>query len=162
MKRFLIFFLFIGSGMFSQQLPTVAAKGFSFGLGSKFTIKMVQVDSVNFDYKITEFEPYEEIIDTDNDETLFDETGKKGTIEFYFALGTHGNSEKEKKDSMRVLLLFKNYTDYNFKYFSEIKRTKDGKYEETSNVGTYSGAIGREIWPYIIYEIGLRDFKLLQ
>ncbi len=123
---------------------------------------MVQVDSINFNYMITKFEPYKEIIDTDNDEWLFNETGKKGTIEFYFALGTHGDSEKEKEENMRVLLFFKNYADYNFNYFSEIKRMPEGEYEETSNVGIFSGAIGREIWPYMIYEIGLRDFKLLE
>jgi hypothetical protein len=45
---------------------------------------------------------------------------------------------------------------------SDIQREDGGEFEETSNVGTYSGALGTEMWPYMIYQIGLHDFKILK
>jgi len=44
-------------------------------------------------------------------------------------------------------------------YTSEIQRKENGEYESTSNVGTFPGAMGNEMWPYMIYSIGLREFK---
>ncbi len=95
-------------------------------------------------------------------DTLFNKTGNDSTITFYFCLGTHGDNEAEKKENMKVLLLMKNYTKYMLKYTSEIQRKVDGEYESTSNVGTFPGSMGNEMWPYMIYSIGLREFKKMK
>jgi hypothetical protein len=115
---------------------------------------------IDTNYSIIEFEPFQETVDTWKNDTLYSETSEKGTIQFYFCYGTTGETEKEKEENMKILLLMKNYTDYSFEYFSEIQREEDGEFIETSNVGTFSGAKGTEMWPYMIYSIGLRDFKL--
>ncbi len=59
-----LFFLLLSVGAFAQQLPTEPAPGFAFPIGTRFTIKMVQVDSVNFDFSIIEFEEFRQTVDT--------------------------------------------------------------------------------------------------
>ena len=162
-KTFLFLFLTIVSfSVFAQDLPTEPANGFAFPLGSKFTIKLHPIDSTSFDYSIIEFEPFQEVIDTWENDSLFSEKEKNGTIEFYFCLSTIGDTEKEKEENMKILLLMKNRTNYSLSYKSDIQREEDGEFEETSNVGTFSGAKGAEMWPYMIYQIGLHDFKILK
>lgn len=60
---------------------------------------------------------------------------------------------------MKIHLLMKNYTDKILNYTSEIQTEEEGEYKETSNIGMYPNAKGDEIWPYMIYFIGLREFK---
>lgn len=161
-KLLLILFLATNIVTYSQELPTEPANGFAFPIGTKFTIKLYQTDSSSFDYSIIEFEPFQEIIDTwDNDE-LFRKKGQDGTIEFYFCLGTRGETEEEKEKNLKVLLLMKNRTTYSLSYISDIQTTEDGEFNETSNVGIFSGAKGTETWPYIIYQIGLHNFKIMK
>ncbi len=160
MKKNLAFLFLIFSIMTNaQELPTIPANGFAFPIGSKFTIKLYAVDSVNYDYSIIAFEAFDKTVDTWENESLFETTGKDSTITFYFCFGTHGDSETEKKKNMKVLLLMKNYSKVVLKYTSDIQREENGEFEETSNVGTFPGAIGNEMWPYMIYMIGLKEFK---
>ncbi len=161
-KLFVLLFLVSTLIASSQELPTIPANGFAFPIGTKFTIKLHPVDSSRFDYSIIQFEPYQEIIDTWENDTLFSENGQKGTIEFYFCLSTSGEIEKERDKKMKVLLIMKNRTDYALSYKSDIQIEENGDFEETSNVGTFSGAKGTEIWPYMIYQIGLYDFKKME
>jgi len=160
MKRLLtITFLAITCFAQAQELPSIPANGFAFPLGSKFVIKLIPTDSVNFDYSVLSFEPFEEIVDTRKKDELFEKKGQDNTIVFYFCIGTHGETEQEKDKNMRVLLIMKNYSNEVLNYTSEIQLEEGGEYQETSNVGTFSNAIGIEIWPYMIYSIGLREFR---
>lgn len=160
MKRFLtVIFLAITCFAQAQELPPIPTNGFAFPLGSKFVIKLVPKDSVNFDYSVLSFEPFEEIVDTQKEDDLFEKKGEDNTIVFYFCLGTSGETEQEREKNMKVLLIMKNYTKEILNYTSEIQREEDGEYEETSNVGIYPNAIATEIWPYMIYSIGLREFR---
>jgi len=160
-KIILILTLMISFGAYSQDLPTEPANGFTFPLGAKFTIKMYPTDSTSFDYSIIKFEPFQEIIDTWENDSLFKENVENdGTIEFYFCLGTSGETEKEKEKNMKVLLLMKNRTEYSLEYDSYIQTEENGEFETTSNVGTYSGAKGTEMWPYMIQQIALSKFKI--
>lgn len=163
MKK-LLFFLFSATSIvaYSQELPTEPANGFAFPIETKFTIKLHPIDSIRFDYSIIEFEPFQKTIDTWDNDKLFKEKGLDGTIEFYFCLGTSGKTEKEKEENMKVLLLMKNRTSYSLSYMSDIQITENGEFKETSNVGTFSGAKGTEIWPYMIYQIGLHNFKIMK
>jgi len=160
MKRLLtITFLAIAYFAQAQELPSIPANGFAFPLGSKFVIKLIPTDSVNFDYSVLSFEPFEEIVDTRKKDDLFEKNGEDNTIVLYFCLGTSGESEQEREKNMRVLLIMKNYSKEVLNYTSDIQREEDGEYEETSNVGTFPNAIGTEIWPYMIYSIGLSEFR---
>lgn len=162
MKYFLIIlFVLLNVSAFSQELPTEPANGFSFPIGSKFTIKLYPKDSANFDYSIIRFEPFHEVVDMWDNDKLFQETGDEESIEFYFCLGTRGETDEEREENMKVLLLMKNYTKYRLSYQSDILISEDGEFQETSNVGSFPGAKGTEIWPYMIYEIGLHDFKIM-
>ncbi len=162
MKKLIsILTLIISFGAFSQDLPTEPANGFAFPLGTKFIIKLHPTDSSSFDYSIIEFEPFQEIIDTWENDSLFKENAEKnGTIEFYFCLGTSGETDQEKEENMKVLLLMKNLTEYSLKYNSDIQTQENGEFKTTSNVGTYTGAKGTEMWPYMIQQIALSEFKI--
>ncbi|HPE41290.1 MAG TPA: hypothetical protein PLI77_09425 [Bacteroidales bacterium] len=142
-----IIFCFISTIILAQDLPTEPANGFSFPLGSKFTIKLYPIDSVNFNYSIIEYEPFEEFIDTWENDTLFIEKEKDGTIEFYFCLATHGDSENEREENMKIVLLMKNRSEYALKYSSEIQIEEDGDFQKTSNVGMFPGANSFDCFP---------------
>jgi hypothetical protein len=160
MKRILTFsFLSIGLLINAQELPTIPSNGFAFPLGSKFTIKLSSVDSVNYDYSIIAFEPFDEVVNIMENDNLFDSSGKDSTMTFYFCLGTFGEAEDANEDNLKVLLIMKNYSKLALKYTSEIQRVADGGFEATSNVGTHPGAVGTEMWPYMIYMIGLTEFR---
>jgi len=161
-KVLLILFLMTNLAVFSQDLPTEPANGFAFPIGTKFTIKLYPIDSISFDFSVIVFEPFQEIIDTWENDSLFMEGEKNGTIEFYFCLSTSGETEKEKEENMKILLLMKNRTDFALSYKSDIQTEENGDFKETSNVGTFSGAKGTEMWPYMIYQIGLYDFKKMK
>ena len=60
---------------------------------------------------------------------------------------------------MQVLLIMKNYSKMALKYSSDIQRKENGEFESTSNVGTFPNAKGMEMWPYMIYMIGIRGFQ---
>lgn len=156
----LVLFLMTNLVVFSQDLPTESANGFAFPVGTKFTIKLHPIDSTSFNYSIIEFEPFQEIINTWENDSLFKEDGQKGTIEFYFCLSTSGVTESEKEKNMKVLLVMKNRTDYSLSYKSDIQTEENGEFKETSNVGISSRAKSTEMWPYMIYQIGLHDFKI--
>lgn len=143
----------------TPELPSIPANGFAFPIGTKFSIKLVPVDSVNFDYSVISIEHFDKVIDSWKTDSLFTEKGEDNTIAFYFCFGTHGDTEEEREKNMKILLLMKNYTKETLKYTSEIQRKEEGEYEPTSNIGMYPGVMGREIWPYMIYSIGLREFQ---
>lgn len=161
-KLFLFLFLIIGFGVNGQDLPSEPENGYAFPIGTKFTIKLYPTDSTHFDYSIIKFEPFQEIIDTWENDNLFEEEGEDDTIEFYFCLGTSGETEEEKEKNMKVLLLMKNRTEFALKYKSDIQREENGKFEKTSNVGSFPGAKGTEMWPYMIYQIGLNSFEKME
>lgn len=76
------------------------------------------------------------------------------------SLGTSGETDEEKEKNMKVLLLMKNRTENSFEYNSDIQTEENGGFKTTSNVGTYSGAKGTEMWPYMIHQIALNEFKI--
>lgn len=146
----------------AQELPTVPAKGFNFPIGTKFTLQIHPVDSINFDISVIESEPFTEVIDSKNNNHLFSEKGDDNTITCYLSFATHGDTEEEKEKNIKVYFLFKNYSKEYLRYLSDIQREEDGEFESTSNVGMFPGAKGTEIWPYMIYSIGLSYFQKMQ
>ena len=53
----------------------------------------------------------------------------------------------------------KNRTEHTFEFNSDIQVEEDGEFENTSNVGIYSGVKATEMWPYMIHQIALNEFK---
>ncbi len=160
MKRVVIFFLLtIACLAHAQELPTIPANGFAFSLGTKFTIKLIPTDPDHYDYSVLTFETFHEIIDTIEKEKLFEEKGEDNTVVCYFCVGTYGETEEERENNMRILLIMKSFSKEALSYTSDIQTEEEGEYEETSNMGAFPGAIMMEIWPYMIYSIGLRDFR---
>ncbi|MDA3844410.1 MAG: hypothetical protein PF588_08600 [Candidatus Kapabacteria bacterium] len=155
----IILFIAFTSMTYAQELPTPPAPGFAFPIGTKFTIKLHAIDSLNFNFSIIAFEPFTKTVDTYNNSDLFDKKGQDSTITFYFCLGTSGENEKEKKKNMKVLLLMKNYSKFALQYKSDIQLKEEGKFENTSNVGLFPGAKATEMWPYMINMIGLNNFQ---
>lgn len=160
MKKILIvLFGLITTAVYAQQLPTIPAKGFCFPIGTKFTLKLHPVDSINFDVSVIEFEPFTEIIHPWDNNVLFKDKGEDNTITCYFCFGTNGDTEEEKEKNMKIYFLFKNYSKESLQYISDIQNVEDGEFERTSNIGMFPGVKGTEIWPYMIYTIGLHDFQ---
>lgn len=158
-----LMFIFFNLNCFAQQqLPSPYANGYSFPIGTKFTIKLDTANLESIKYSIVKFESVDGIISSDKTDDLFDKTGEDSTIDFYFCIATHGDTKQEKDKNMQVLLLMKNRTKLALNYFSEIKLKEDSEFKETSNIGTFPGATGTETWPYMIYEIGLRNFKVIK
>ena len=156
-----IMLLMVTCFVYAQKLPSEPANGFSFPIGSKFTIELVSIDSVNYNYSVISYKPYRKIIDIFENEKLFKKKGKDNTIVFYFCLATRGKTKEEKEKNMKVLLVMRNFSKVALNYTSEIQRQEGGEFENTSNVGLHPNAIGTstEMWPYMIFSIGLSDFK---
>jgi len=159
-KVYIVLIILFSLKSLSQNLPTEFAEGFSFPIGSKFTIKLDTTNPDSIKYSIIKFEAFTTEIDSWDNDKLFNKEGEEGTIDFYFCIGSSGETEAEKEKNKKVHLLFKNRTKFALSYSSEIQITENGKYEKTSNVGSYPGAKGNEMWPYMIYSIGLKEFKV--
>ncbi len=56
----------------------------------------------------------------------------------------------------------KNRTEYALTYNSDIQTEENGEFKATSNPGTFPGAKGTEMWPYVIYQIGLNGFTKMK
>lgn len=152
---FIILFGMIAISSYSQA----PANGFVFPIGSKFTLKLHPVDSLNFNISVINIEPFTEIIDSWNNDHLFKDIEGDDTIVCYFCLATHGDTEEQKEKNMKVYFLFKNYSKISLRYASDIQRKEDGEFTSTSNVGMIPKVKGIEMWPYMIYTIGLHDFQ---
>lgn len=161
MKRTLLisFLVNICFFVYAQNLPSAPASGFGFPIGSKFTLKLIPTDSLVYDVSVLAYEPFEEVIHTWDYDHLFSEEGEDNTINFYFCFGTHGETEEEKEKNMSIHLLMKNYSKMELNYSSDIMRQEDGEFEYTSNIGISPNAISDEMWPYMIYMIGLKEFR---
>ena len=154
-----IIFLMIVCIVQAQNLQTEFTDGVAFPIGIKFVIKLAPIDSVNYNYSVLDFEPFRKTLQHSEYAELFEESGEENTIVFYFCLGTHGNTEQEKKANMHALLLMKSYSKEVLTYTSEIQVKEQGEFEWTSNIGIFQDKIMYEMWPHMIYLIRLKEFK---
>ena len=99
-KLFLLILLVIGFSLNAQELPTEPENGFAFPIGSKFTIKLHPTDSVNFDFSIIKFEPFQEIVDTWENDKLFEEKCEKK--ELSNSISVLEQMEKQKKKKKKI------------------------------------------------------------
>lgn len=153
-------FLFASLTAGAQHLPTEPANGFTFPIGTKFTIQLHPIDSTRFDVSVIAWESFQEVVNAFETDDLFAEEGEAGTIDFYFCLGTLGEKEGDGDDFTHVLLLFKNRSTYALSYTSDIQTEEGGSFVQTSNAGSFPGVVTTEMWPNVIYQIGLHDFMV--
>jgi len=158
-KILTITFLMVTYFVQAQELPSKPANAFAFPMGSRFVIKLIPTDSVNFDYSVIAFEQFHKTVDIWKHDELFEENGEENTIVFYLCFGTSGETDEDKGKNMQSLLLMKSYTKEKLDYTSELKRQKDGAFEVTSNIGIIPRVMGMEMWPYPFFAIGLKEFR---
>ena len=108
-------------------------------MNDKYELRLVNWTKFREQLEVS-LNPFQDVVDTWENDQLFEDEGEKGTIDFYFCLGTSGKTEEKKEKNMKVLLLMKNRTEFALKYNSDIQRTENGELEETSNIGTFPGA----------------------
>ena len=154
----LILLLVSGFNLFGQDHDSIPQTGFSFTIGTKVTIQLIPVDSVNFDYRILKFEPYHETIDLDNDEKLLSDKIDNDKIEFVFSYGKYGKNKKEKDNDLRIVLILKSGLNSIIDYKADIQ-VPNKEFESTSVVELLPDVKTREFWPYQIDVIALHNFQ---
>lgn len=159
-KIFITFvIILLGVSAKNQTLDTIPQEGFAFPIKSKITLKLVPADSLKYKYYILKYEPFDEIIDTYENDKYISKNLEENTIELIFCVGTHGDTEKEKKENYQSLLLIKNGTKYPLEYEADMRVYKKEEFEPTSVVPLYPNVKNMEMWPYLIEEIGLHGFR---
>jgi len=154
----LILLLISGISLFGQDHDSIPQAGFSFSIGTKVTIKLVPIDSVNFNYCIVKFEPYHENIDLDNDKKLLSDTIANDMIEFVFSYGSYGKEKNGKKNDLRIVLEIKSGLKSIIEYKADIQ-VPNKEFEPTSVVELLPKVNTREFWPYQIDMIALHSFQ---
>ncbi|MBN2518884.1 MAG: hypothetical protein JXB17_00125 [Bacteroidales bacterium] len=159
LKRAFIFFIFIISTLISisQNTKENLVDTYSFFLGSKFSLELYPKDSINFDYRIINYEPFEEIIELFEADSIFSDTIINGSIEFIFCIGKTGTGEKDA--DYKTVLKIRNNTEYPLKYFADIKIWNTDSFTNTNVVDLLPNVKTTEFWPYKIDLIGLYGFK---
>lgn len=158
----------------SQDLSSVPQNGIAFPPGTKFVIQLIPTDSIHFDYSLISYESYRKVVDIEEFDAVFKKNKKSkrkkkeagnhqnrnDLIEFYFCLGTKGNTKKEKKENIKMVLLIKNHTEHKLSYTSEIQIIENGNLMEISNSGLSPSGEAIEMWPYMVHYLGLHSFKI--
>lgn len=155
-------FIFSVTAIKAQVADTIPQDAFAFPLGNKVTIKLVPKDSVNFQYYVTDFSQFTEIIDRDEDKNLLSETPAPNTIEFIFCISTRGKTQEEKEKNYKTLLILRNNLPFPLKYNADMRVYQREDFEPTSVVTLYPKVLTREMWPYTIEEIALYNFRRMQ
>ncbi len=170
MSRLILFsFIFMSmnnSVSFSQEtinhqtkMPTEFGE-FIIPLWSKIVLELKEKKKGKYEYRILSIEPHTEMYSFDKDEDLFSKNPMNNTIEIFF-VGAFYNEGKEDKD-YKSLLLLRNNSEVMLDYSADIKYYFNDDFENTSIIGTFPGASGREIWEHKIDFIKLYDFKLMK
>lgn len=154
MKRlFLLIALFLSLSAFTQIEPD--SSSFVFPMGSKFVLKLVELDSTHYSYTVEQFEEFYEVIDYFETETLFSTNPFPGTIEFIFCVG----SSKYGKEEFKSVLLIRNNTQIDLDYSADINIQDTELYESTSVSSLFPDVKNTELWPYPIDFIAIYDIR---
>ena len=141
----------------SQNTQENLLDAYSFFLGSKFSLELLPKDSINFNYRVINYEPFEEIIELYASDSIFNDTILNRSIEFIFCIGKTGTGEKD--TDYKTVLKIRNNTEYSLKYFADIKIWNTDSFTNTDVVDLLPNVKTTEFWPYKIDVIGLYGFK---
>ena len=148
-KARLIFVLFISFSLssFGQSLRDVT----SIPLHSKFTLKLIPLDSNTYEYEVIKVEPYTASITFASIQTKFDSNLEKNMVQGFFGKGKFGNKES-------ILLAMKNGSDKTLEYELFINTNGKKKFDKTSTVALSPNLPSIEMWPYFIHSIKILSF----
>jgi len=151
-------FLLYGFVLAQNSEPIQATAGFAFPLGVKVIIRLEPIDSVHFNYSVVKSENMNSVIDSQNTDKFLTKKLDENCLEFLFCIGTHGETDKERRGNYETLLILNNQTPYNLDYKADIQLPNSPDFKPTSVLTLFSHVKSREIWPYRIDMIGLHSF----
>jgi len=158
-KNLLLLFLIVyGINLYSQGLDSIPQSGFTFTIGTKVTLQLIPIDSVNYNYRVIKFEAFHENIDLDNDKKLLSDTIDKDKIEFVFSYGLYGNLKKDEYNKLKIVLELRSGSTTGIEYNADIQ-TPGKDFEPTSVEPLFHMVKTREFWPYQIDTIALHSFR---
>lgn len=146
--------LLVGFSLLAQDLPSDYSRAFAFPLGSHFVLQIAPNAQDTLDIRVIEFEPFEEVVDMTDTDALFKKKYGDDIVSCYFTIGKVGKDDKN-----RVFLILYNYSPYYLSYDSLMQIEEEGEFKETSNVGIAPNAVALEMWPHMIFQIALSNFR---
>lgn len=139
MKLILLSLLII----FSTQLHSQVQKDtstYAFPIGSKFTLELIRVDSVNYKYHVLNMEEFKQSIDYDKTDNLFSSKPIPETIECFFAKGV------DQSGPFKSVLILRNNSKVYLAYKAEIAYDQKGAFYSTSVSSLLPGVRSSELW----------------
>ena len=126
----------------------------SIKINTKFEIELFNTDSINFDFKISNKEVFNEYIKGTDTNNLFDSIVPESKIQGVFAYGEFGGRKS-------VLLILKSGLDNVIDYDLKIKLPNKRRFLKTSTIELNKGVKSIEYWPYQIEKIDFVKFKII-
>jgi len=155
----LILFIVFGVHIYGQVIDSIPRQGFSFPIGSRVTIQLIPVDSVNFNYRVIKFEAYHEIIDIESNKKLLPDSIGNNIVEFIFSYGRYGSDEKN--NEYKIVLELRSSVTAALEYKADIQ-VPNQVFKSTSVEPLFHMVVSKELWPYQIDMIALHDFHKYQ
>lgn len=134
---------------------------YSFPLGCKFQLQLDLVDESHFKYTVNNFEPFQEIVDLYNNDSIFPAQVRGNTMDVVFCISTRGN-EKEDGSNYLTTLYVRNNSVYYIDYNAEILIKGAEEYIDSNVLGIFPGIISTEMWSYPIDYIALDSLNIKQ
>lgn len=155
MKLLLSLFLLLSSCSLFSQVQTDTTS-YAFPIGSKFTLELIKVDSVNYKYHVLSSEKISESVDCFSRDNIFNSSPKPGTIDCLFA------KEKSNYSPPRSVFILRNNTKIQIKYCALIGyRNVKGLYK-TSVYPLLPKINCTEVWNDDLTLIFLKEFKIVR
>lgn len=135
---FLAILILISGSLYSQVLKDTAT--YAFPIGTKFTLELIKIDSVNYKYHILSMEPFNGRIDYADTDSLFSKSPIEGTLEGIFAEG------KNQDGPFKSVLVWKNNSDIYIDYKARIDYDLSGRFYSTSVYPILPRIKASELW----------------
>lgn len=148
-------FLLVSLSLYSQDNLNTVVTDFTVPINSKFTLKMIPSDEGITEFSVIKLEEYNKVVKQWGFSKLFKKKGKKDTIVFYFCF-----EESNDVNNPNSALLIKSYSDYSYKFKTEIQTEEGGKFTEIPNVGTHKNSIASDRWAKKTYKIRISNFEI--
>lgn len=146
----LLLFLTIVSNVFSQvQKDTVS---YAFPIGSRFTLELIPVDSINYKYHVLNSEKFDLCMRFSNAKNHLSKEPISGTIECIFAKG---------EEADQSILILRNNSKVSIDYKAMISYDYTGRFYETSVYPLLPNVSSIEIWNNKLTNIFINNISKL-
>lgn len=132
---------------------------YSYPMGCKFQLNLELIDEQHFKYTVENFEVFQEIVNMQDNDSIFPPQVKGNTMEFIFCISSEGEALEDGSNLLTTLYV-RNNSDYYIDYKAEILVRGADEYVETSVLGIWAGIKATESWPYPIEYISLDSFEI--